>query len=115
MDFMNLSKLLLWKELCHANESWPQATMDKGNSAVDEAAHEYILATADCLREFEDFVASRMRPPASANGLTRYGNRQCGHGAGGRLEDDAVLAYEVSGLTGSHVLLAPTRVSINLV
>ena len=66
---MKLSKLLLGEKLCHANESWPQATMDKGNFSIDEAAHEYILATADCLRKFEDFVASRMRPPASANRL----------------------------------------------
>jgi len=84
VNLVNLSKLRLGKPFRHANKSWPQATMDKGDSAIDEAAHENILTTADCPGEFEDFVAARMRPPASANWPTRDCYGQGGHRASGR-------------------------------
>ena len=76
VDLVDLSKLLLGKAPRCANQRWPQATMNKSDLATDEAAHEDILAAANRLREFEDLVAPRMRPPASANGPTCDGYRE---------------------------------------
>ncbi len=67
MDLVDLGELLLGEALRRANKSWPQATVNECDLSIDEAAHEDILAAANCLRDFENLVAPRMRPPASAN------------------------------------------------
>ncbi len=76
MDLVDLSKLLLGETLRRANKRWPQATMNERDLTIDEAAHEDILAAANRLRDLEDLVAPRMRPPASANGSTCDGYRE---------------------------------------
>ncbi len=76
VDLVDLSKLLLGETLRRANKRWPQATMNERDPTIDEAAHKDILAAADRLRDLEDLVAPRMRPPASANGPTCDGCRE---------------------------------------
>ncbi len=68
VDLVDLGKLLLGETLRRANKRWPQATMNERDLTIDEAAHEDILAGANRLRDLEDLVAPRMRPPASASG-----------------------------------------------
>ena len=76
VDLVDLSKLLLGKTVRRANKRWPQATMNERDLAIYDAAHEDILAAANCLRELEDLVAPRMRPPASTNGTLGDGCRK---------------------------------------
>jgi hypothetical protein len=76
VDLVDLSKPLLGKMLRRANKRWPQATMNERDLTIDEAAHEDVLSAANRLRDLEDLVAPRMRPPASANGLTYDGYRE---------------------------------------
>jgi hypothetical protein len=73
---MDLRKELLRKVLRGANERRPQAPMNEGDLAVDEAADEDVLARANSLRELKDLMAPRMRPPASLNGLARDYDRK---------------------------------------
>jgi hypothetical protein len=70
---MDLGKALLWKALRCPNERGPQAQMNEGDLPVDEAADEDVVARANSLRELEDLVAPRMRPPTPLNGFARDG------------------------------------------
>ena len=82
--------------------------MNECDLAVDEAAHENVVAVANRLREVEDLLASRMRPPASANEPASDGGCERGHWTRRRLEDDAVLTHERSSLTRSQSSRRPT-------
>jgi hypothetical protein len=74
VHFMDLGKAFLWKALRRANERRPQAPMNEGDLAVDEAADEDVFALANSLRQLEDLVAPRMRPPTPLNGFARDGD-----------------------------------------
>ncbi|MEN8182718.1 MAG: hypothetical protein ABFS46_09300 [Myxococcota bacterium] len=76
MDLVHLGELFLGEALRRTNKRWPQATVNECDLAIDEAANEDILAAANRLREFEDLVTPRMRPPASANGTLCDGRRK---------------------------------------
>ena len=76
MDLVDLGELLLGEALCRTNNRRPQATMNERDLAIYDAAHEDILAAANCLRELEDLAAPRMRPPASTNGTLGDGCRK---------------------------------------
>ena len=72
--FMDLGKALPGKALRRANERRPQAPMNEGDLAIDESADEDVVAPANALRELEDFVAPRMRPPTPLNRFARDGD-----------------------------------------
>ncbi len=76
VDLVDLSKLLPGEMLRRANKRWPQAPVNERDLTIDEAADEDILAATNRLRELEDLLAPRMRPPASANGSARNGYRE---------------------------------------
>ena len=76
MDLVDLGELLLGEALRRTDDRWPQATVNECDLAIDESAHEDILAAANSLREFEDLAAPRVRPPASANGTLCDGCRK---------------------------------------
>jgi hypothetical protein len=76
MDLVDLGELLLGEAFRCTDNRWPQATVNERDLAIDESAHEDILAAANCLREFKDLAAPRVRPPASANGTLCDGCRK---------------------------------------
>lgn len=102
VDLVDLGELFLGEALRRTNKRRPQATVNECDLAIDEAAHEDILSTAYCLREFENLVTLRMRPPAPANGTACDGYRKRRDWAGRRLEDDAVFAHECCSLSRCH-------------
>ena len=59
MDLVNVGELLLREALRRTNKRGPKATVNERDFSIDEAAHEYILAGANSLRELEDLVAPR--------------------------------------------------------
>jgi hypothetical protein len=72
--------------------------VDKRDLAFDQATHENFVAVTDRSRHREDLVTLRMRPPATANGLSRndLGKRRYGPSSG--LEYYPVLTNESEGL-----------------
>ncbi len=94
MHLANLGKALLGKAARCAYKGGPEAPVNKGDLAIDEATYENFFAMADVLCELEDLVTSRMRPPASSNRATCDGLSQRRHWAGGRFENDSVFPNE---------------------
>lgn len=75
-------------------ERRPQPPMDERDLALDEAAHENIIAVADGACHGEDLAAFRMRPPVTANRRARDGLGQRRHRSTRGFENDAVLPNE---------------------
>jgi hypothetical protein len=70
MDLADLRKAIRWNPARRSDKRRPQPPMDKGDLALDEAAHEDVVAVADGPRYREDLVTFRMRPPAAPNRLS---------------------------------------------
>ena len=68
--------------------------MDKGDLALDEAAHEHLVAVADGSGYRKDLVTLRMRPPAALNRPPDDEGSQRRDRPFSGLEYDAVLTNE---------------------
>lgn len=98
MDLAHLRKAIRWKPTRRSDESGPQPPVDKRDLAVDQATHENFVAVTDRSRHREDLVTFRMRPPATANRLSRNGLGERRHRPLSRLEYHPVLANESESL-----------------
>jgi hypothetical protein len=47
------------------NKRWPEAAMNQRDLAIDEAANEHLLGICDGLKDCEDVMALRVRPPTA--------------------------------------------------
>jgi hypothetical protein len=98
MDLAHLRKAIRGKPTRRSDESGPQPPVDKRDLTVDQATHEDLVAVADRSRHREDLATLRMRPPATADRLSRndLGKRRYGPSSG--LEYHPVLTNESEGL-----------------
>jgi hypothetical protein len=69
MDFSNRGKPALRELIRQADESWPDASVDKGDFASYQTARQHIWRIAHQSRQREDAVRLRVRPPVALDGL----------------------------------------------
>jgi hypothetical protein len=70
MNLAHPRKMIRWQPGRRSDQSRPQPPMDKRDLALDETAHQDIVAIPDEARHREDLVTFRMRPPATPNRLS---------------------------------------------
>src|SRR6516164_230436 len=98
MLFANGSQRVFPKMSGQANKSRPQTTVDIGNFAIDQAAHEDMLIAPYQTGSPKNLLTVRMRPPASADWSAGYGFGQAGKGPLATLQNDAVLPNEAESI-----------------
>jgi hypothetical protein len=64
------------------------------NLAVNESTNQHIRAVSDSAGQNEDFMTSRMSPPAAADGTTRDRAGERWHRAGRCLEHNPVCLHK---------------------
>ena len=109
VDFMNRLERRLPEPTFEPRERWPEAAVDVGHLARDEAADEHIARRSHGAREPEELLAARMSPPAAARAAAEGGFNEARHGAARSLEHDAVLGDEAEGLAEGILPLRQRR------
>jgi len=99
---MNFRKVLAGKSLGDAHQGRPKPSMHIGNLAVNEPTDQHIRAVPDGAGQNEDFMTSRMSPPAAANGTARDRAGKGWHRSGRCLEHNPVCAHKRQGLNCRH-------------
>ena len=102
MNLPQLRKAIRWNVARRSDKGRPQPPMDKRDFALDEAAHEDIVAVADRSSHCKDLVTLRMRPPAPPNWLSGDGLSQRRDWPVRGFEDDTVPTNERESLASSH-------------
>src|SRR4051812_5909842 len=80
----------------------PQTTVHIGDLAIDQLAHQHLVALADGVGNPEDLVTLRVAPPAPPNRAAGNLLRQAGDRPSCRLQDDAVSPDEGQSLFRAH-------------
>lgn len=94
--FANSGQGIFLKIRSQPNKSRPQATVDIGNLAVDQTAHEDILTASYQARGLKNFLTVRMRPPVSVNGTSGYSLRQIWNGPLSTFQNDSMLTNKAN-------------------
>lgn len=91
VNLADLRKAVRWEPASSAYKSWPQASMHKGDLALDEATHENIVTVADGSRYRKNLVTLWMRPPTTLDRRSRDDLGKRRNWPSPCLEDDPVL------------------------
>ncbi len=102
VDFVHLIQSMRWKPPSHSYEVRPETAVDVCDPASRECAYQDGFRVLDLLGKFVDFVRSGMTPPAATDRLTRDTLREGGFETLGSFQNNAIVANEVHGLSGSH-------------
>jgi hypothetical protein len=107
-----LGQLFLPKTRGTLDECWPKTTVDVRHLAFHQLAHQHVTALTDGIRNLEDLVTLRMRPPATSNGAASDSFGKARHGTSCSLQGDAVTFYEGQCLSRAHQSSADTVLSV---
>jgi hypothetical protein len=101
---LNLCQLLGRETRREPNERWPEPTMNQRDLAIDETANEHLLGIGDGLKDCEDVMALRVRPPTALDWLADDGLCEARDRSFGRHQDNAVFPDEGQCLLSSGAL-----------
>lgn len=76
--------------------------MDERDFAIDQLAHQNVIARGNGISDSEDLATLRMAPPAAANRTAGNGFGEARHGTSRSLQHDPVACYEGETLLRCH-------------